>query len=162
RRAQTLTASETAALVASFQAAVVDVLFQHGGALDRLHGGEVAALFGAPVAHKDHAQRALEAALAVRAAVAALGDGRAGQALTGGIGVASGEATVGLMGPAERAEYTALGDVVEAAAGLVRLTRPGSSEILVAERTYRLVSGIECEALPALADGTLRLPHRVY
>jgi adenylate cyclase len=98
------------------------------------------AVFGAPIAHPDHAARAVLTALDMRAAVAALGERRraAGRhAFDVGIGVSLGEVVAGTVGTEERMEYTVIGDSVNLAARLESNAKPG--QILISQRTYERV-----------------------
>src|SRR5262249_47874874 len=147
--AEVRTPSEVARVLEGFYITVTDVVFAHGGSLEKPTGDGVIALFGAPVPQKDHATRAVAAAMALRGALKALaGASGAGEAdFKAGVGVASGEVVVGAMGPRERNEYTAVGATVDTALALERLDA-GGVDVLLAERTYRLLDGrIECELL---------------
>lgn len=158
--AEVRTPSEVARVLEGFYITVTDVVFAHGGSLEKPTGDGVIALFGAPVPQKDHATRAVAAAMALRGALKALAAASgAGEAdFKAGVGVASGEVVVGAMGPRERNEYTAVGATVDTALALERLDA-GGVDVLLAERTYRLLDGrIECELL---SDARLVGPHKL-
>ena len=106
-----------------------------GGAVLRVIGTEVLAVFGAPVAHEDDPARAVRAALAVRDGTLA---DPAGNPLRAHIGVDSGEVlagVAGVAGPDGRRDYAVHGDAVTTAARL-RSAAPAGS-VLVGEETYR-------------------------
>ena len=109
---------------------------REGGVVDKYIGDEIMAVFGAPVAQEDHACRAVRTALRMRAGIAHLNAQRAARGdapLAVGIGIASGVAVAGNLGPADRMNYTVLGETVNRAARLTAQAGPG--EILISEET---------------------------
>ncbi len=135
-----------------------------GGTINQFTGDGVMALFGAPIALEDHAQRACHAALeilkALRPLEAAL---RADHdlAFTTRIGLNSGDVVVGKIGDDLRMDYTAQGHAVGLAARVERLARPGST--CLTQNTAKLVDGYF--ELSDLGDHTLhgsQSPVRVY
>jgi adenylate cyclase len=121
--------------------AMTDIVFAHGGTLDKFIGDGLMAFFGAPDAQPDHATRAVEAAIAMQRHVAAL----EGRLRLGGhtsirirIGVNTGDAIVGNLGPPQRLTYTALGDAVNLAQRLEAAATPGG--ILIGERCRELLA----------------------
>ncbi len=109
----------TIALLAGFHACVVPAVEANGGVIDKYLGDGVLATFGAARPSETHAADALRAALAALEAVegwnaARRARGEAPVAL--GIGVAAGEALVGVTGVESRLEFTVLGEVVNLAA----------------------------------------------
>ena len=79
-----------AQLLSEYFTEMVDVIFEHGGTLDKFIGDAIMALWGAPIAHTDDPDRALRAALAMQRAIAraqrALGEPRAGRRSASGSG----------------------------------------------------------------------------
>ncbi|MGI8938031.1 MAG: adenylate/guanylate cyclase domain-containing protein, partial [Iamia sp.] len=127
-----------------FERLVADIT-EFGGRVDKIVGDGILALFGAPVAHEDDAERAVRAALRMQATLADMAS-RATAATSPRvqmrIGVNTGEVLVGAM----RADgaITAMGDVVNTASRLQTAARPG--EVLVGPATHRLtVHAIESE-----------------
>ncbi|HJV05347.1 MAG TPA: adenylate/guanylate cyclase domain-containing protein [Actinomycetota bacterium] len=103
-----------------------------GGTVANVMGDAVMAMFGAPVAHEDDAERAVRAAEAMRRSVATL---RAGPGpLRLHIGINTGEIMAGSMGPEERKDYTAMGDTVNTAARL--MSAAPTDAIYVGQRTH--------------------------
>src|SRR5208283_3489215 len=99
----------------------------------------VMALFGAPIAHEDHAQRACQAALAIRKSLETYGESlknRYGIDFNMRIGLNSGPVVVGSIGDDLRMDYTAKGDTVNTASRLEEASEAG--RILVSRDTYRL------------------------
>ncbi len=106
---------------------LTDIVFRHGGTVDKFVGDCVMAIWGAPRATEDHAERALEAAEDMLRFVEVSSRGweeRFGVSLQLAIGVNTGEAIVGNIGSETRMEYTAIGDVVNVAAHLESIARP--------------------------------------
>jgi adenylate cyclase len=116
-----------------------EVVFRHGGTVDKFIGDCLMAVFGAPVAHADHAARALAAAEDMMRFLDTANEGflaKYGAEVRLGIGVNSGEAIVGNIGSDKRMEYTVIGDVVNVAARLEAIAAP--NEVLVADATHAL------------------------
>ena len=103
-----------------------------GGTVEKFIGDAVVAVFGAPAAQEDHAERSLQVGLWMQARLAEL----FGERLALRIGVNTGEIVVGR--PREGSSF-ATGDAVNVAARLEQAARPG--EVLVGERTAALVGG---------------------
>ena len=111
------------------------------GTINQFTGDGVMALFGAPVAHEDHARRACHAALTAMDDLRAYGETlRArGIELAVRMGINSGEVVVGKIGDDLRMDYTAQGPSVGLAARVEQLASPGT--VLLTETTARLVEG---------------------
>jgi class 3 adenylate cyclase/tetratricopeptide (TPR) repeat protein len=118
---------------------VVDVCFERltvdvttfGGRLDKIVGDELVALFGAPVAHEDDAERAVRAALRMQESLTAVAT-EIGVAVQMRIGINTGEVLVGAMRTG--GDPTVMGDVVNTASRLESLAGPG--EVIVGAATY--------------------------
>ncbi|HSE27238.1 MAG TPA: adenylate/guanylate cyclase domain-containing protein [Gemmatimonadales bacterium] len=154
--AETMPPDSLAALLSEYCSELAEVVFEHGGTLDKFIGDAVLALWGAPEPQADAADRALAAARAMRAAVAALDQrwratGR--PAIEVGIGINAGEAFTGVIGSPRRLEYTAVGDVVNVAARLCDVAGPG--EILVSG-SFLMALAVQrpsVEPRPGVAEG---------
>jgi class 3 adenylate cyclase len=118
---------------------LVDEIHRLEGTVGEFRGDGVMALFGAPIAHEDHAQRACHAALAIQQALVPHSEEikkRYGSDFRMRIGLNSGTVVVGSIGDDLRMDYTAMGDTTNLAARLETAADPGS--ILVSESTHRL------------------------
>lgn len=115
---------------------------QYEGTVNQFLGDGIMALFGAPIAHEDHAQRALHAALGIRKALEGFQDelrrGR-GISFQARQGLNTGLVVVGSIGSDLRMDYTAVGDTTNVAARLQQAADPG--RIVISEATHRLVEG---------------------
>lgn len=137
--AETQSPEKVVALLNELFTVLTEVVFRHGGTVDKFIGDCIMAVWGAPQSTPDHAQRALACAEdMMRFLETANEDFRAryGAEIRLGIGVNSGEALVGNIGSEARMEYTVIGDVVNVAARLEAIARP--NQVLVAERTAEL------------------------
>lgn len=115
---------------------VTEIVFRHGGTVDKFIGDCVMAVWGAPTEMEDHAAAALEAAEEITSwleAGNARWKERYGATVELAIGINSGPAVVGNIGSDSRMEYTAIGDTVNVAARLEAIARP--MQILVTEQT---------------------------
>ncbi len=134
--AEELGAEEVVGLLNELFTILTEIVFRHGGTVDKFIGDCVMAFWGAPDAQEDHAERALSAAEDM---MRFLEVGNAGWAQKYGvkvelaIGINSGEVVVGNVGSETRMEYTVIGDVVNTAARLEAIARP--QQILVTEAT---------------------------
>jgi class 3 adenylate cyclase/tetratricopeptide (TPR) repeat protein len=110
-RADGLDPEDVRAILVPFYERMRAELERFGGRVEKFIGDAVMALFGAPFAHEDDPERAVHAALAIRAAVTELNEER-GLGLSVRIGVATGEAVVDLGARPENGQAMATGDVL--------------------------------------------------
>ena len=118
---------------------LMDEIHKYEGTINQFTGDGVMALFGAPVAHEDHAQRACHAALSIQKALGKYGKGLRddhGIDFKMRIGLNSGNVVVGSIGDDLRMDYTAIGDTTNLAARMEGMAKPGQS--MVSENTYTL------------------------
>jgi class 3 adenylate cyclase len=143
---------------------MMEAVHRYGGTVNQVMGDGIMVLFGAPLAHEDHAVRACYAALALQEAM----QGYAEQARhTHGIeveirvGLNSGEAVVRAIGSDLHLDYTAVGQTTHLAARMEQLARPGT--ILLTSETWRLVEGyFDVKPLGALPVKGLTTPVQAY
>jgi adenylate cyclase len=136
--AEAMAPDAIAGLLSAYFTEMVDVIFEHGGTLDKFIGDAIMALWGAPIAHPDDAERALGAAVGMQQAVAEINRRWAAQGrptIGVGIGINHGEAFAGNIGSHRRLEYTVIGDAVNIASRLCAAAAPG--EILLTESFLR-------------------------
>ena len=128
---------------------LVDEIHRFEGTVGEFRGDGVMALFGAPIAHEDHAQRACHAALAIQQVLALYREEikrQYGIDFRMRIGLNSGTVVVGSIGDDLRMDYTAMGDTTNLAARLETAAEPGG--ILVSASTHRLAREFFAFALP--------------
>lgn len=137
--------------------AMTEVLYSHGGTIDKFMGDGLLAVFGSPIARDDDVERALLAAVDLQRAFAMLSrrwklDLK--REIGMGIGVAYGRAVVGNIGSDQRMDYTLIGDVVNTASRLNGIAHAGQV----------IVAGPLVDALPPnwQAPWPLRKSERVY
>jgi adenylate cyclase len=138
-----LSPEEVVSLLNQFYTLMIETTFKHDGTLDKFLGDAVMAIFGAPITHPDHANRAVRTAVAMQAGVAGLNERRAQEGrepIAIGIGVSLGEVVAGTVGTEDRMEYTVIGDSVNLAARLESNAKPG--RILISGRTYERVKDL--------------------
>ncbi|OQY16873.1 MAG: hypothetical protein B6I36_09700 [Desulfobacteraceae bacterium 4572_35.1] len=133
-----LTPQQTTQLLNTFFGEMIPQIQRQHGTVDKLIGDAIMAVFGAPISYDDHAQRGAEAALNMLSALKKL---QHEQQLPGleqlkiGIGLNSGEVTIGNLGCKEFMNYTAIGDNVNLASRLEGLNKIYGSSILLSQQT---------------------------
>ena len=118
---------------------LMDEVHRYEGTVDKFTGDGMMALFGAPVAHEDHAQRACYAALGIQKALEAYGDKVKRESKIDfkmRLGLNSGPVIVGAVGSDLRMDYTAVGDTVNLASRMQTMAQPGT--ILVSRDIHRM------------------------
>lgn len=136
---ETRTPEAVVELLNRYFSAQVDVIFRHGGTLDKFIGDAIMAFWNAPTENPRHAADAVAAALdmakaldAFKAELAAT-DGTLGD-FDIGIGLHTGPAVVGFLGSNDRLDYTAIGDTVNLASRIEGCTK-GVARVLVSQAT---------------------------
>ncbi len=141
-----------AQLLTEYFTEMVEVIFEHGGTLDKFIGDAVMALWGAPISHSDDPDRAVEAAVAMQQAIEQLNRRwvASGRPEIGvGMGISHGDVFAGNIGSDRRLEYTVIGDAVNVASRLCAEAGPG--EILVSEALLHVTrKPVNYEYLPEL------------
>src|SRR5262249_5765788 len=121
---------------------MMDAVHRYEGTVNQVMGDGIMALFGAPLAHEDHAVRACYAALRMQEAVKEYADEvrrTEGVLIQIRVGLNSGEVVVRSIGSDLRMDYTAVGHTTPLAARMEQLAAPGST--LLAPDTLRLAEG---------------------
>jgi class 3 adenylate cyclase len=136
---EALDVEDVRALLVPYHALVRHELERFGGLVEKFIGDAVVAIFGAPVAHEDDAERAVRAGIAIRDAVATAGPGQEVD-LHVRVGITTGEVLVDLRARTGAGEPTVAGDVVNTASRL-QAAAP-TDGILVDEATQRLTADL--------------------
>lgn len=130
--AERASAPEVIGTLNAMFSAIVPIVEKNGGHIDKFLGDGLLAVFGAPTALSDHADRAVAAAREIVAAVQ-LGD----TGLTVGAGVNTGPVVAGPLGGAGRLNFSVIGDVVNVAARVESATRTTGDDVLLTDATRR-------------------------
>jgi len=136
---------EVVELLNEYLSVMTDLIFRHGGTIDKFSGDGILAFWGAPQCHEDDAARALRTALEMRDRLAELEEqwqGRTQAPLEIGVGINTGEALVGNIGSQRRMDYTIIGDTVNLASRLQDLTKEYGIPILISGSTQARVKEI--------------------
>lgn len=123
--------------------AMTEIVFQHGGTLDKFVGDEVMALFGAPLTSDNDAEQAVLASIAMQhknAELNATRDERGLPEILLGIGVNTGNVVAGFVGSPDRMDFTVLGDQVNVASRLCSMAEGG--QIVVGDATHECVEDL--------------------
>ncbi len=155
---------EVVEMLNAYFSRICEPIMEQGGTVDKFVGDAVMAVFGSPMPHQDHAQRALRAALAMSEIASEFRSWMSQRfgsidlpEFDVGIGLHTGEAVIGSIGSPKRMEFTAIGDTVNTASRLEGLTKElgwtivassdtinaGSSTILTGKREKISVKGRE-------------------
>ncbi len=121
---------EVVAALNELFARVVPIVDRHGGHVDKFLGDGLLAVFGAPEAYADHADRAVTAGLEI----AASAEGKEGK-LELRVGINSGPVIAGSIGGAGRLNFSVIGDVVNVAARVESATRKTGDRVLITAAT---------------------------
>ena len=143
---------------------LMEAVHRYEGTVNQVLGDGIMALFGAPLAHEDHAMRACYAAVSMQDAIGRYAEElRRGQGLDVQIrvGLNSGEVVVRSIGSDLHMDYTAVGQTTHLASRMEQLARPGTT--LVSASTLRLAEGfIEVTPLGPVPMKGLADPVEVY
>jgi len=134
---ETRSPEEVVALINRYFSLQVDVVWRHGGTLDKYIGDCIMAMWGAPLDDANHARNAVACALDMADTLKDFKRELGAEHLEFdvGIGLHSGPAVVGLIGSEKRREYTAIGDTVNLASRIEGLTKDAQRRILVSRDT---------------------------
>jgi len=153
-------------LINEYLTAMTNIVFKHGGTLDKYMGDAVMAIYGAPVDQPDHAHKACDTALEMMQVLNELNAGWAREGkpvLDIGIGINTGMMMVGNMGSEQRFEYTVLGDAVNLGSRLEGANKSYLTHILVSEFTYDRVKGeFLCMEIDSVRVKGKTRPVRIY
>lgn len=148
--AETLPPDELAQLMNDYLSAMTDVIRAYRGTLDKYIGDAVVAFWGAPLADPQHARHAVEAALAMQAALSGVNQhfaSRGWPALQVGIGINTGTMVVGDMGSRHRRAYTVLGDAVNLASRIQGLSAQYAAGVIIGDATRQALGTWRCRQL---------------
>jgi class 3 adenylate cyclase/tetratricopeptide (TPR) repeat protein len=143
---------------------MMESVHRYEGTVSNLMGDGIMALFGAPLAHEDHAVRACYAALRMQESVTRYAEGvrrTEGVPIQIRVGLNSGEVVVGTIGNDLKMDYTAVGQTTHLAARMEQAATPGT--VLISPDTLRLAEGyIDAKSLGPVVIKGLGEPVEVY
>jgi adenylate cyclase len=142
--AERLAPEAVAEMLREYLTEMTEVIFKHGGTVDKYIGDCVMALYNAPLEDPDHVMNALRTALELQERtlqVSARWEARLATSIRSGIGINTGEAVVGTMGSRQRLEYTAVGDTINLGSRLEALTKEYGVAIIISEFTQQRLNG---------------------
>jgi class 3 adenylate cyclase/predicted ATPase len=143
---------------------MMEAVHRYEGTVSNIMGDGIMALFGAPLAHEDHAVRACYAALRMQESVKRYAEDvrrTEGVPIQIRVGLNSGEVVVGAIGNDLKMEYTAVGQTTHLAARMEQLATPGS--ILMTAETLRLAEGfVQVKAIGPVNVKGMTEPAEVY
>ena len=160
RLSQSLDPEEVHRMLGRYFETVDDIIERCGGTIDKHIGDAVMAVFGAPIAHGDEAQRAVRAALEIHAAVPAL-EPEMGQPLAVHIGIAAGEVMASGLGSARHRTYTVIGQSVNLAARLLQVAGAGET-VLDSEVHQSAQRVVRCVAIDDVRVKGIETPLQVW
>jgi adenylate cyclase len=160
-----LSPQDLAAFINEYLTSMSQVIREEGGTLDKYIGDAIMAFWGAPVSDANHATRGVIAALRMQQGLQVLRENFARKgwpSISIGIGLSSGEMTVGDMGSKVRKAYTVMGDTVNLGSRLEGISRQYGVGILVSQETVQLSSGIVYREIDAVRVKGKDVPIRIY
>jgi adenylate cyclase len=129
---------EVVGFLREYLTVMTDVVFKHGGTVDKYIGDAIMALFNAPFDQPDHAAEAVRTGLEFQERLRPLSTkfrAKYGIDLRCGVGIHTGDAVVGTIGSEQRLEYTAIGDTINLGSRLESITKDFHVSIIISEST---------------------------
>jgi adenylate cyclase len=133
---------QVAEMLREYLTEMTEIVFKHGGTVDKYIGDCVMALYNVPFTDGEHAVKAVRTGLEFQEKtleVSRRWEERLGVEIRNGVGINTGDAVVGTLGSRQRLEYTAIGDTINLGARLESLTKEYGVGVIVSEYTHRLL-----------------------
>jgi adenylate cyclase len=133
---------QVAEMLREYLSEMTEIVFKHGGTVDKYIGDCIMALYNVPFEDPEHAVKAVRTGLEFQErtiAVSQRWEAKLGVALRNGVGINTGEAVVGTLGSRQRLEYTAIGDTINLGSRLESITKEYKTNIIISESTYEHV-----------------------
>ena len=140
RLSETMPPREINIILNRYFSRMTDIVFSHGGTLDKYIGDGLMAVFGAPLEKEDDAERAVRTALEIRRQLTAMmKTTSADKRFDIRVGLNTGRVVAGNIGSPKRMEYTVIGDPVNVASRLESMAKP--NQIIIGEETFNFAKG---------------------
>jgi adenylate cyclase len=163
---EALKPEEVVELLNEYLSKMVEIVFKYDGTLDKFIGDAVMAFWGAPVAQKDHAKKAVLCAIEMIEELKKLQEkwrAEGKKIIEIGIGVNTGDMVVGNMGSKVKMEYTVIGDNVNLGSRLEGLNKEFKTHIIISDSTYQIVKDfIEVHPLGSVRVKGKEKPVEIY
>ncbi len=168
---ETMTPEQLIRMMNDFLTPMTSVIMEHQGTIDKYMGDAIMAFWNAPVDVKDHPRKACKVALLMADILIPLNEklkqqakeeGRKFYPIKNGIGIVTGECSVGNMGSKQRFAYSALGDAVNLASRLEGQTKIYGVDNLISETTASYVEDFAILELDLLTVKGRQMPERIY
>ena len=133
---------QVAEMLREYLSEMTEIVFKHGGTVDKYIGDAIMALYNVPFGDPEHAIKAVRTGLEFQErtiAVSRRWEAKLGIAIRNGVGINTGEAVVGTLGSRQRLEYTAIGDTINLGSRLESITKDYKTNIIISEFTYEHV-----------------------
>jgi adenylate cyclase len=130
---------QVAEMLREYLSEMTEIVFRHGGTVDKYIGDCIMALYNVPFEDPEHAIKAVRTGLEFQErtlAVSQRWEAKLGVTIRNGVGINTGEAVVGTLGSRQRLEYTAIGDTINLGSRLESITKDYKSNIIISEFTY--------------------------
>ena len=163
--AEQLNPKQLVMLLNEYFTAMTAILYKHGATIDKYIGDSIMAFWGAPIAHEDHARRAVLAAFEMHIEIKRLSGEFIKKGWPGptmGIGINTGMMNVGNMGSRYRVSYTVIGDAVNLGSRLQTLTRTYHVPTVVGEETAQSIEDVVFMELDTVVARGKRKQTRIY
>ena len=141
---EALSPEDLTALLNEYLTAMVDIIQEEGGTIDKFEGDAIIAFWNAPLTLEDHAVRGVRAALRCQAKLAEMRPAvkaRIGKDMFMRVGMNTGQAVVGNMGSKTRFDYTMLGDQVNLSARLEGINKQFGTYFMISRATAEKIGG---------------------
>ena len=123
---------QVAEMLREYLSEMTEIVFKHGGTVDKYIGDCIMALYNVPFEDPEHAIKAVRTGLEFQErtiAVSQRWEAKLGIAIRNGVGINTGEAVVGTLGSRQRLEYTAIGDTINLGSRLESITKDYKTNI---------------------------------
>jgi adenylate cyclase len=157
---------EVVTFLREYLTVMTEVVFRHGGTVDKYIGDAIMALYNVPFEAPDHAAQAVRTAVEFQERLKPLAErftAKHGGTLACGVGINTGDAVVGTIGSEQRLEYTAIGDTINLGSRLESITKDFNVPVVISEATWLEVNSLfETRYLGEVTVKGKEIPVKIY